>query len=71
MEMPPNPSRIRLLRIDVCSDTPMDHPDVVALLRAGWSLKQATPRLVEGEGVQWFIVLTGPDDASADAPPTD
>ena len=72
MEIPsPNPSDVRLLRIDVCSDTPVDHPEVATLLRAGWTLKQATPRLVEGEGVQWFIVLTRPDDASNGLSPAD
>ena len=69
MEMPPpNPSQVRLFRIEVRSDTPVDHPEVAALLRAGWTLKQATPRLVEGEGLQWFVVLRRRDDGNENPP---
>lgn len=66
MEFPStDPSRARLLRIDVRSEAPVDvHPDVAPLLRAGWAIKHTAPRLVEGEGLQWFVVLTRPGDAS-------
>ena len=73
MEFPPtDPSRVRLLRIDVRSDTPVDvHPDVAPLLHAGWAIKHAAPRLVEGEGLQWFVVLTRADDVNDDSSPVE
>lgn len=70
MEIPPtDPARVRLLRIAVHQDMSQDaavryHPEVAPLLRKGWKIKSRMPRLVEGEGLQLFIVLTRPLNAS-------
>ena len=64
--LPPNSPSVRLLRIGVSHDVPVyDHPKVAPLLRNGWRIKSKMPRLVEGEGVQLFIVLTRPAPPSA------
>lgn len=63
--LPPDASRVRLLRIDFQPDTSIaNHPEVAPLLRDGWHIRSKTPRLVEREGVQLFIVLTRPADAT-------
>lgn len=42
------PSSSKLLLIDSVSDRPAEeHPDVAALLRDGWTLVGAEPRIVE------------------------
>jgi len=59
--LPSDASRVRLLRIDFQPDAAIDdHPEVAPLLRDGWHIRRRTPRLVEREGVQLFIVLTRP-----------
>lgn len=36
------------------------HPELAPLLAQGWRLKSAVPRIVEGDGLRLFVVLTQP-----------
>lgn len=54
-----DPAQIKLLLVPFRSDTSAidEHPEVEPFLRAGWGITQATPRLVEGYGLQFLVVL--------------
>ena len=36
------------------------HPEVTPLLREGWRVRSAVPRIVEGEGLKLLVSLTQP-----------
>lgn len=36
------------------------HPDLAPLLRQGWRVKSVAPRVVEGEGLKFLVVLHRP-----------
>lgn len=36
------------------------HPEVMPLLRQGWRVRSAVPRIVEGEGLKLLVTLTQP-----------
>ena len=41
----------------------LHHPDLAELFRDGWSVRSATPRLVEGQGTRLLVVLSRPNGA--------
>ena len=41
----------------------LHHPDLTALFADGWTVRSATPRLVEGQGTQLLVVLSRPNSA--------
>ena len=50
---------IKLLLVDFRNGESVGaHPDVAPLLRDGWSIRSAVPRIVEEEGTRLFVVLT-------------
>jgi hypothetical protein len=46
-----------LLLVDLQSADVRRHPDVAPLLRNGWRVKSAVPRVVESEGAKLLVVL--------------
>ena len=51
----------KLLLVEFRSGEAVDlHPEVAPLLRQGWRLRSAVPRIVEGEGLKLLVTLAQP-----------
>src|SRR5690606_12225473 len=51
----------KLLLVDFRSgEAVRNHPEIAPLLRQGWRIKSAVPRLVEAKGTKLLVVLTPP-----------
>lgn len=54
-------SRLRLVRVPFQHGERMEaHPDLAPLLREGWQVKSVAPRVIEGEGLTFLVVLQRP-----------
>ena len=54
----PDHKDARLLLVDFRSgECVADHPEIAPLLKDGWHVRSAVPRIVEMEGTKLFVVL--------------
>ena len=54
----PPASLTKLLLVDLRDGTGIDdHPEIAPLLEQGWTIRSATPRLVESKGMRLLVVM--------------
>lgn len=49
---------MNVLLVDASSEqTVRQHPEIAARLDNGWTIRRASPRIVERDGAKWLVVL--------------